>query len=333
MIPLSVLDLASVTEGSTPADAFRNSVSLAQHAEALGYKRFWLAEHHSMPGIASAATAVVIGHVAAGTKSIRVGSGGVMLPNHAPLIIAEQFGTLASLYPDRIDLGLGRAPGTDQRTMQALRRNLTSPSERVDSFPRDVLELQHYFDDAQPGQAVRAVPGEGLHVPLWLLGSSLYSAELAGRLGLPFAFASHFAPGLLMQALDIYRRVFTPSAVLDKPYAMVATTVIAADTDAEAQRLASSLMQAFVRLRRGDPGKLPPPVDDVRSVLSPVELAGMRQILARSFIGSAATVHEGLRELIAETQADELMVAGQVFDHAARLRSYEIVSGLGGASR
>ncbi len=326
MIPFSVLDLAPVTEGCTPADAFRNSLSLAQHAEALGFKRFWLAEHHNMPGIASAATAVVIGHVAAGTKTIRVGSGGVMLPNHAPLVIAEQFGTLASLHPGRIDLGLGRAPGTDQRTMFALRRSLANPSERADPFPRDVLELQRYFADPQPGQAIRAVPGEGLHVPLWLLGSSLYSAELAGKLGLPFAFASHFAPDLLMQALAVYRRNFTPSAQLEQAYVMVATNVIAADTDAEAERLASSLMQAFVRLRRGEPGKLPPPVDDAASVLSPAELAGMRALLKRSFVGSRSTVQAGLRALIAETQADEVMVAGQVYDHAARLHSYSIVA-------
>jgi len=326
MIPFSVLDLAPVTEGSTPADAFRNSLSLAQHAEALGFTRFWLAEHHNMPGIASAATAVVIGHVAAGTKTIRVGSGGVMLPNHAPLVIAEQFGTLASLFSGRIDLGLGRAPGTDPRTMHALRRSLAHPSERGDPFPRDVLELQRYFADSEPGQAIRAVPGEGLHVPIWLLGSSLYSAELAGKLGLPFAFASHFAPDLLMEALAIYRRSFTPSAERQVPHAMVATNVIAADTDAEAQRLATSLMLAFVRLRRGQPGKLPPPVDDPTSVLSPAELAGMRSLLKRSFVGSRATVGRGLRELIAETQADEVMVAGQVFDHAARLRSYEIVA-------
>ena len=329
MIPLSVLDLAPVPEGGTTSDAFRNTLSLAQHAEALGFNRFWLAEHHNMPGIASAATAVVIAHVAGGTKRIRVGSGGVMLPNHAPLVIAEQFGTLEALHPGRIDLGLGRAPGTDMRTTQALRR---AQPTRFDPFPRDVLELQGYFADVEPGQAVQAVPGGGLRVPLWLLGSSLYSAELAGKLGLPFAFASHFAPDDLMEALAIYRRVFTPSAQLDGPYAMVATNIIAADTDAEAMRLASSLMQAFVRLRRGEPGKMPPPVDDIDRVLSPGEKAGMMRILARSFIGSKATVERGLRSLIEETRADEVIVAGQIFDHAARLRSYEIVAELAKAS-
>ena len=327
MIPLSVLDLAPVTEGASVGDALRNSLALARHAEALGYRRFWLAEHHNMPGIASAATAVVIAHIAAGTQRIRVGSGGVMLPNHAPLVVAEQFGTLEALHPGRVDLGLGRAPGTDPRTMRALRRDLVAGPQHADTFPRDVLELQRYFRDGA-GPAVRAVPGEGLRVPIWLRGSSLYSAELAGKLGLPFAFASHFAPDLLMQALSVYRRVFAPSEQLDAPYAMVATNIIAADSDAEAERLASSLMQAFIRLRRGQPGKLPPPVHDVAAVLSAAELAGMRRLLSRSFIGSRDTVATGLHALIAETGADEVIVGGQIFDHDARLRSYELVASI-----
>jgi luciferase family oxidoreductase group 1 len=326
MTPLSVLDLAPVTEGATTADALRNSLSLAQHAEALGFRRFWLAEHHNMPGIASAATAVVIAHIAGGTERIRVGSGGIMLPNHAPLVVAEQFGTLAALHPGRIDLGLGRAPGTDPRTMRALRRGLSPESNHPDAFPRDVVELQRYLADADPNQAVHAVPGQGSHVPLWLLGSSLYSAELAGKLGLRFAFASHFAPDLLLRALSVYRTEFKPSPALEAPYAMVATNIIAADTDAEAQRLATSLMQAFIRLRRGRPSKLPPPVDDIHAVLSPAELAGMQQLLSRSTIGSAETVARGLRQLIKDTHADEIIVGGQVFEHEARLRSYEIVA-------
>src|SRR6478735_2622616 len=260
MVPLSVLDLAPIVQGGDAADAFRRSLDLAQHAERWGYRRFWLAEHHGMPGIASAATAVVIRHIAAGTTTIRVGSGGIMLPNHAPLVIAEQFGTLASLFPGRIDLGLGRAPGTDQTTARALRRDLHGSAE---SFPDDVVELQRYFADPVEGQRVRAVPGAGLHVPIWLLGSSLFSAQLAAALGLPFAFASHFAPDYLLTALEVYRKQFRPSKTLDKPYAMVGVNVFAADTNEEARRLFTSLQQQFINLRRGTPGQLQPPVDRV----------------------------------------------------------------------
>jgi luciferase family oxidoreductase group 1 len=327
MIPFSVLDLAPVPAGADVSEAFRNSLSLAQHAEALGYHRFWLAEHHSMPGIASAATAVVIGHVAAGTRSIRVGSGGVMLPNHAPLMVAEQFGTLEALFPGRIDLGLGRAPGTDQRTARALRRNLDAHG---DSFPQDVVELMSYFQPAAPNQAVRAVPGAGLNVPVWLLGSSLFSAQLSAMLGLPFAFASHFAPELLGEALAAYRDTFRPSETLAKPYAMVAANVIAADTDAEAKRLFTSLQQQFVNLRRGTPGLLPPPVDRIEDYAAPHELAGAQRALARSFVGTPETVRGGLRAFLRETQADELLVTAQIHNHAARLRSFELVAGLRG---
>lgn len=323
MVALSVLDLAPIPEGRTACDAFASSVSLARHAESLGYERFWLAEHHNMPGIASAATAVVIGHVAAHTSRIRVGAGGIMLPNHAPLVIAEQFGTLASMYGDRIDLGIGRAPGTDMRTAHALRR---PPPTRVDTFPRELAELRQYFEPRVAGSSVNAVPGVGLRVPVYLLGSSLYSAELAGKLGLPFAFASHFAPEALMQALAIYRETFTPSEALREPYVIVGTNVIAADTDAEAHRLASSIKQMFIALRRGTPGQLPPPVDDIDRVLSPEEQAGIRRIFARSVVGSKETVREGVRALVRETGANELIVAAQIFDHDARLRSYEILA-------
>jgi luciferase family oxidoreductase group 1 len=325
MIPFSVLDLAPVPSGADVSQAFRNSLSLAQHAEALGYHRFWLAEHHNMPGIASAATAVVIGHVAAGTKRIRVGAGGVMLPNHAPLMVAEQFGTLEALFPGRIDLGLGRAPGTDQRTAQALRRNLDSQG---DSFPQDVVELLAYFQAAQPRQAVRAVPGAGLKVPVWLLGSSLFSAQLAAMLGLPFAFASHFAPDLLMQALDLYREGFRPSDTLQKPYAMAAANVVAADTDEEARRLFTSLQQQFVNLRRGTPGLLPLPINRIEDYAAPHELAGAQRALTRSFVGAAETVRHGLDGFLRETGVDELLVTAQIHDHAARLHSFELVAGL-----
>lgn len=325
MIPFSVLDLAPVPQGSDVSRAFRNSLELAQTAEAAGFHRYWLAEHHNMPGIASAATAVVIGHVAAGTKTIRVGSGGIMLPNHAPLMIAEQFGTLEALFPGRIDLGLGRAPGTDQRTARALRRNLDSDG---DSFPRDVVELQSYFQPAVPNQAVRAVPGAGLSVPIWLLGSSLFSAQLAAMLGLPFAFASHFAPELLLQALDLYREGFRPSATLEKPYAMVAANVVAAETDEEAKRLFTSQQQQFVNLRRGTPGLLPPPVARIEDYAAPHELAGASRALARAMVGSPETVRRGIEGFLAETGADELLVTAQIHDHAARLRSFELVGGL-----
>ncbi|KRQ08320.1 LLM class flavin-dependent oxidoreductase [Bradyrhizobium sp. DASA03076] len=325
MIPFSVLDLAPINEGSDAAQAFRNSLDLAQHTERWNYRRFWLAEHHNMPGIASAATAVVIGYIAGGTKTIRVGSGGIMLPNHAPLIIAEQFGTLESLYEGRIDLGLGRAPGTDQRTARALRRDLAAGAE---SFPRDVMELMALLGPLQPGQAVRAVPGAGLRVPVWLLGSSTYSAQLAAALGLPFAFASHFAPGELFNALSIYRSRFQPSQFLQAPYAMVGVNVFAADSDAEAQRLFTSLQQQFINLRRGSPGPLPPPVDDMDRRSSPTERAMVKESLAYSTVGSPATVQSGLVRIIAETRADELILTAQIYDHTARLRSFEIAAEL-----
>jgi len=322
-VPFSVLDLSPIVEGGTAADALRNTLDLAQHAERWGFKRYWLAEHHNMTGIASAATVVVIGHVAAGTRSIRVGSGGIMLPNHSPLVVAEQFGTLESLFPGRIDLGLGRAPGTDMQTSMALRRDLATNAEQ---FPQDVLELRAYFDEVQPGQQIRAVPGAGLKVPLWILGSSLFGAQVAAMLGLPFAFASHFAPDALMPALEIYRTRFKPSAQLDEPYAMVAANIIAADTDAQARRLFTSLQQSFVRLRRGTPGKLAPPVDDINTWANPVELAGLNHSLVYSFVGAADTVARGVESFLEMTQADELMVSGHIFDHAARLHSYEIAA-------
>jgi luciferase family oxidoreductase group 1 len=320
-IPFSVLDLSPIVEGGSASLAFRNTLDLAQHAERWGYRRYWLAEHHNMPGIASAATAVVIGHVAGGTSSIRVGSGGVMLPNHAPLVIAEQFGTLESLHPGRIDLGIGRAPGTDQTTARALRRDFSGIEEQ---FVHDVQELQAYFAPVRPGQVIRAVPGAGLDVPIWLLGSSLFSAQLAAALGLPFAFASHFAPDYLMQALEIYRGQFRPSESLAQPCAMVGVSVIAADTDAEAARLATSLYQQWVSLRRGAPGPLQPPVDTMEGRWTALEQAGVEHAMAYAAIGSPATVGERLRGLIETTRADELILTAQVFDHAARLRTFEI---------
>jgi luciferase family oxidoreductase group 1 len=323
MIPFSVLDLSPIAEGSTASDALRNSEELAQHAEKLDYKRFWLAEHHNMPGIASAATAIVIGHVAGGTKTIRVGSGGIMLPNHSPLVIAEQFGTLASLYPGRIDLGLGRAPGTDPFTMRALRRESGASSE---NFPEDLQELRKYLGDLEPGQRLRAIPGAGTHVPIWLLGSSLFSAQLAAALGLPFAFASHFAPADLMPALRLYRNLFKPSAQLEKPYAMVAVNVIAAQTDEEARYQFTSLQQSFTLLRRGAPGKVPPPIDDIDSFWNPAEKAMAQDILLFSVVGSAETVERSLRKIIDLTQADELILAAHIYDHKARLRSFEIAA-------
>ena len=323
MIPFSVLDLAPIKQGSDAAQAFRNSVDLAQHAEKWSFKRFWLAEHHNMTGIASAATSVVIGHVAGGTKTIRVGSGGVMLPNHSPLVIAEQFGTLESLYPGRIDLGLGRAPGTDQLTARALRRDLATTSE---NFPHDVLELQALLADVQPNQAIRAVPGMGLKVPLWILGSSMFGAQLAAMLGLPFAFASHFAPAMMMPALREYRARFEPSAQLDKPYAMVGVNVFAADSDVAAQRMFTSLQQQFINLRRGTPGPLPPPVDDMDALWSPSEKTGVGQSLSCSVVGTPDAIERGLKALIADTAADELMTTGQIYDHTARLRSFEIAA-------
>ena len=323
MIRYSMLDLAPINRGEGPSDAFRNSLALAQHAESLGYHRFWLAEHHNMPGIASAATAVVIGHVAAGTKSIRVGSGGIMLPNHAPLMVAEQFGTLEALFPGRIDLGLGRAPGTDMRTARALRRNLGGDG---DSFPRDVQELQAWFAPVQEGQAVQSVPGGGMNIPIWLLGSSLFSAELAGMLGLPFAFASHFAPQALHDALAIYRERFRPSATLEKPYAMAAMNVFAAATDEEGQRLFTSLQQQFLNLRRGTPGKLPPPAEDVEALQREARYAGVENSLTCSAVGSPETVRRRIQDFVSVTGIDEIMLTGQIFDQAARFESFRIAA-------
>jgi luciferase family oxidoreductase group 1 len=324
MIPFSVLDLAPIAEGSTPAQSFRNTLDLAQHAERWGYKRFWLAEHHGMPGIASAATAVLIAHVAGGTARIRVGAGGIMLPNHSPLVIAEQFGTLESLFPGRIDLGLGRAPGSDHTTARALRRTLSSDA---DEFPQDVLELMDYFSE-QPKRQVMAVPGAGLKVPLWILGSSLFGAQLAAALGLPFAFASHFAPQMMMQALEIYRSTFRPSAQLDQPYAMLGFNVFAADTDEEAQILATSMQQAFVNLRSGRPSRLQPPQAGYMERIGPQERAMLEQVLSCTAIGAPGTVARRLEEFIARTGADELMITSQVFEHSARLHSYEITAAI-----
>jgi luciferase family oxidoreductase group 1 len=321
-IPFSVLDLAPIPEGATAGDALRNSTALAQQAERLGFNRYWLAEHHNMPGIASAATAVVIAHVAAATNTIRIGSGGVMLPNHAPLVIAEQFGTLASLHPGRIDLGLGRAPGTDQRTARALRRDLAGSENR---FVEDVLELQSYFRPAPPDQAVRAVPGAGLDVPIWLLGSSTYSAELAAAMGLPFAFAAHFAPDLLGPALQIYRARFTPSAQLASPHAMICITICAAETDASAAHLFSSQQQAFINLRRGRPGKLPLPAA-MDEIWSPLEKAQIEHALMYAMVGAPSTVTNRLDSFITEFRPDEIMVSAMIHDPDARKRSYEIVA-------
>ena len=322
--PLSILDLAPIPDGATPGQALWNARDLAQHAESWGYRRYWLAEHHNMVGIASAATAVVIGHVAAGTTRIRVGSGGIMLPNHAPLTVAEQFGTLATLFPGRIDLGVGRAPGTDGRTLRALRRD----PEAADSFPQDVMELQALLGPAQPGQAVQAVPGTGTQVPVWILGSSLFGAQLAAMLGLPYAFASHFAPEALGQALAIYRERFRPSAQLARPHAMVGVNVVAAETDAEARRLFTSAQQSFAALVRGTRGQLPRPIDNIEAFWSPAEKAQASRMLACSFVGSTATVATGLQGFLDRTGADEVMVASAIHDHAARLRSYEILGGL-----
>ena len=331
--PLSILDLSLIVEGGSAADALRNSLDLAQHAEQLGYQRYWVAEHHNMDGVASSATSVLIGYLAAGTKTIRVGSGGVMLPNHAPLVIAEQFGTLATLYPGRIDLGLGRAPGTDQMTMRALRRTLATQSE--DDFIGDVVELAEYFkpppDERRP---VRAIPGIGCDVPIWLLGSSLYSAQVAAHLGYPFAFASHFAPAMLMQALQIYRARFRPNGqpgALTKPHAMVAVNVICADTDDEAAYLFTSLQQRFLGMQTGKRGPLPHPIPvaEMNALGSPAERAGMEQMLTVTAVGAPATVRGRLSDIVAQTQADELIITGAVHDHAARKRSYELLAGIG----
>lgn len=324
-IPVSVLDLSPVVEGGTAADSFRNSLELAQHVERLGYKRFWLAEHHNMPGIASAATSVVIGHIAAGTRSIRVGAGGIMLPNHAPLLIAEQFGTLASLFPGRIDLGLGRAPGSDRTTAHALRRRLESEG---DDFPELLQELRYFFKFPVEGQKVQAVPGGGLDIPIWLLGSSGFSAQLAGELGLPFAFAAHFSPENTVPALELYRRNFRPSETLSKPYVLVAVNVFAADTTAEAARLATSQHQSFISLIRGKPAKIKPPVDSMETIWTLEEKSIVNSRLGGSIIGDPDEVRTGLERFVSETRANELMINGIFYDHSARLRSYEIVSSI-----
>jgi luciferase family oxidoreductase group 1 len=321
----SVLDLSPIVAGGTAADSFRNTLDLARHAEAAGYHRYWLAEHHNIPGVASAATAVVIGHVAGGTKTIRVGAGGIMLPNHAPLVIAEQFGTLASLYPGRIDLGLGRAPGGDHATARALRRNLATGG---DGFPQDLEELRSYFRESVVGQVVRAVPGEGLDVPIYLLGSSDFSAALAAEEGLPFAFASHFAPAYLHAALGLYRQGFQPTGVLPAPYAMVGVNVVVADTDAEAARLFTSLQLMFLGMIRNQRGLIPPPVDRMDGRWSPAERAQVEKMTRYSVVGSPATVRAGLQKVLADTQADEIVATAQIFDHAARVKSFELAAGV-----
>ena len=324
MVPVSILDLVPVILGETPREALRKSLDLIQHAESFGYKRYWVAEHHNMTAIASAATSVVIGFLAGGTSTIRVGSGGIMLPNHPPLVIAEQFGTLESLYPGRIDLGLGRAPGTDARTLRALRRD----PARESSFPQEVLELQQFLAPAKSGQAVRAVPGDGTEVPIWILGSSTFGAELAAELGLPYAFASHFAPDALLVALDIYRRRFKPSKQLAQPYAMVGVNVVAAHTDEEARRLFTTIQQSFTNLVRGAGGKLQAPIDNIDDYWTPAEKHHASHMLKYSIVGSPETVRRGLEDLVALTNADELMIVTSLYDHEARIRSYRIVSEL-----
>lgn len=322
MVPISILDLAPVILGETPREALRKSLDLAQHAERFGYTRYWVAEHHNMTGIASAATSVVIGYLAGGTSTIRVGSGGIMLPNHSPLVIAEQFGTLESLYPGRIDLGVGRAPGTDARTLRALRRD----PGRADDFPEDVVELQHFLADAKSGQSVRAVPGAGTEVPIWILGSSTYGAELAASLGLPYAFAAHFAPDALFAALNVYRQNFKPSKQLDHPYAMVGVNVVAADTDEEARRLFTTIQQSFTNLVRGTGGKLQPPIDNIDTYWTPAEKLHASHMLQHSIVGSPETVHRELGAFVKSTSAGELMLVTSLYDHAARIRSYELVA-------
>ncbi|KKC38250.1 alkane 1-monooxygenase [Devosia epidermidihirudinis] len=322
MVALSILDLVRVNEGSGPKAALDNARAAAAHAERLGYTRFWVAEHHNMPGIASAATSIALAHIAAGTATIRIGAGGIMLPNHAPMVIAEQFGTLAQLHPGRIDLGLGRAPGTDQMTMRALRRSLTNS----DNFPQDVLELQAYFAPAELNQRLQAVPAAGTEVPLWILGSSTYGAQLAAELGLPYAFASHFAPDALMPALEIYRSRFKPSEQLAAPHAMIGVNIIAAETDAEARRLATTQQMSFANIFRGARGLSQPPIDDIEAYWSPAEKAQAAHMLAHSIYGSPSTVRAGIADLVARTGADELMIVSDVFDHAARMRSFDIIA-------
>lgn len=329
MADLSVLDLAFIPEGGDAAEALHRSLELARHVERLGYRRFWLAEHHNMVGIASAATAVAIGYVAGGTSTIRVGAGGVMLPNHSPMVIAEQFGTLATLYPGRIDLGLGRAPGTDQQTLRALRRR----PESADTFPQDVLELQTLLGPLDENRAVQAVPGTGTNVPLWILGSSLFGAQLAAALGLPYAFASHFAPDALDDAVAVYRERFQPSAQLDRPHVAVGVNVIAAETDAEAKRLFTSAQQSFTRMFRGTPGRLPPPIDDIETYWSSREKAQASAMLACSVVGSPETIRRGVDALVERTGADELIVVAAIWDRQARLRSYEILAEVAGEAK
>jgi len=325
MVPLSILDLSPIVEGGDAGQSLRNSLDLARHVEALGYPRFWMAEHHNLPGIASAATAVALAHVAAGTTRIKLGAGGIMLPNHAPLMVAEQFGTLAALHPGRIELGLGRAPGSDQLTLRAMRRNLLAGPEQ---FPQDVVELMGYFRPAEPGQRLQAVPGAGLEVPIWILGSSLFGAQLAAYLGLPFAFASHFAPAALMEALAIYRERFQPSPQLAAPHVMLGVTTVAAETDEEARFLFSSLQQSTLNNRIGQPSRVPPPVADFEATLDPYRRAVVEDALGAAVVGGADTVRRGLEDVIARTSADELMVTANIFDHEKRKRSFEIIAQL-----
>ena len=325
MVPLSVLDLSPIVEGGDAGQSLRNSLDLARHCEALGYPRFWMAEHHNLPGIASAATAVALAHVAAGTAKIKIGAGGIMLPNHAPLMVAEQFGTLAALHPGRVELGLGRAPGSDQLTMRAMRRNLLASD---DQFPRDVVELMNYFRPAQPGQRLQAVPGAGLDVPIWILGSSLFGAQLAAILGLPFAFASHFAPAAMMEAIAIYRQRFEPSAQLAVPHVMLGVTAVAAESDEEARFLFSSLQQATLNNRIGQPGRVPPPIENFEATLEPYRRAVVEDALGAAVVGGPETVRRGLQDLISRTGADELMVTANIYDHEKRKRSFEIIAGL-----
>ena len=325
MVPLSVLDLSPIVEGGDAGQSLRNSLDLARHCEALGYPRFWMAEHHNLPGIASAATAVALAHVAAGTAKIKIGAGGIMLPNHAPLMVAEQFGTLAALHPGRVELGLGRAPGSDQLTMRAMRRNLLASD---DQFPRDVVELMNYFRPAQPGQRLQAVPGAGLDVPIWILGSSLFGAQQAAILGLPFAFASHFAPAAMMEAIAIYRQRFEPSAQLAVPHVMLGVTTVAAESDEEARFLFSSLQQATLNNRIGQPGRVPPPIENFEATLEPYRRAVVEDALGAAVVGGPETVRWGLQDLISRTGADELMVTANIYDHEKRKRSFEIIAGL-----
>ncbi len=325
MIPLSVLDLSPIIQGGTAAQSLRNSADLARHAERLGYRRFWVAEHHGIPGVASAATAVVLAHIGNATSTIRIGAGGIMLPNHAPLLIAEQFGTLEALFPGRVDLGLGRAPGSDQTTARMLRRDYSAAA----AFPNDVTELIALLEPAGEGQTVHAIPGEGTQVPIWILGSSLFGAQLAAAMGLPFAFASHFAPTLMMEAIEIYRAEFRPSARCERHSVMLGASIVAADTDGEARLLFSSLVQTFVALRRGQPTQVPPPVADIERILTPMELAQLQPILSHAIVGGPERVRAGIAALVARTGADEIIVATQIYDHAARRHSYEIVADVG----